>query len=341
MRAPGDSFRRERDRRYRRAFRVALLVSVLAHALLIWVTGGVDVPPSPYVTPPPETIPAPEGLVVVDVAVAELEEPRAEEPRPEPVAPQAEEPDETPLIEVEPTPAEEPPVVPPVDPAGEPEAADPLEDLTNAERLMPRYSDARLWFDPRHASLVGERLARFARADSAVRAILRDWLDSLRLSDEQRRRALEWTYEKDGKRWGISPEGLHLGDITIPIPFQLMPSGPRRRELEQSIRDLQAIQLQNLRDDLERIRDERREAMRERAEEEARRRRGDTTAVRPPGGTTAPASRRPTDGAPRPPGGVSGPSGGVSGPSGGARPPTGGPPRGDPAARVSPARRSH
>lgn len=298
MRGPEDSFRRDRDRRYRRAFRVALLISVLAHALLIWVTGGVDVPPSPYVTIPPRTIPAPEGLVVVDVDVAELEEALPDEPRPEPVAPEVEEPEETPLVEVEPAPAEELPGAPELEPAGEPEVAEPLEDLTNAERLIPRYSDGRLWFDPRHASLVGERLARFARADSAVRAILRDWLDSLRLSDEQRRRALDWTYEKDGKRWGISPEGLHLGDITIPIPFQLMPSGPRRRELERAIRDLQEIQLQNLREDLERIRDERREAMRERAEEEARRRRGDTTAVRPPTGTAAGGSGRPTTGAP-------------------------------------------
>lgn len=266
--------------------RAGLLVSVLLHLLVIWSTRAVRVPPSPFVSPPVETVPAPEGLVVVDVAVTEPER----EPPPE-ATPTAEpleagpepEPREIEVVDVEPGEAEED--LPGAPGVAEPEApAAPREGdrLTNAERLIPRFSDPRIWFDPSHPRLLGDRLVRFARADSAVRAILRHWLDSLALSEEQMRRALDWTYEEDGKRWGISPEGLHLGDITIPIPFQLMPTGPRRRELEQALRDLEEIQLQNLREDLERIAEERRRAMRERSEEEARRRRGDTTRVRSP-----------------------------------------------------------
>lgn len=276
--------RRERESGYRRAVRAGLALSVLLHLLALWSTRAVRLPPSPFVTPPVETVPAPEGLVVVDVAVTEPEEepseatPAAEpaEERPEP------EPRELEVVEAEPEEAETD--LPPARGVGEPAPpAEPEEGerLSNAERLIPRFSDPRIWFDPRHPRLFGDRLARFARADSAVRAILRDWLDSLALSEELMRRALDWTYEKDGERWGISPEGLHLGDITIPIPFDLMPSGPRRRELEQALRDLEQIQLQNLREDLERIGEERRRAMRERSEEEARRR-GDTTRVRPP-----------------------------------------------------------
>jgi len=278
--------RRERERGYRRAVRAGLALSVLLHLLVIWSTRAIRVPPSPFVTPPVETGPAPEGLVVVDVAVTEPEEepseatPAAEpaEERPEPEAP-----DPLEVVETEPEEAEEGlPGAPGVGEPAPPEAPEEGERLSNAERLIPRFSDPRIWFDPRHPRLFGDRLARFARADSAVRAILRDWLDSLALSDEEMRRALDWTYEKDGERWGISPEGLHLGDITIPIPFELMPSGPRRRELEQALRDLEEIQLQNLREDLERIGEERRRAMRERSEEEARRRRGDTIRVRSP-----------------------------------------------------------
>jgi hypothetical protein len=167
------------------------------------------------------------------------------------------------------------------EPSGPP-AESELEGMTNAERLTTRFVDARIWFDPRNPFLFGDRLERFARADSAVRAILRDWLDSLSLDDETRRRAMDWTFEKDGKRWGISPEGLHLGDITIPIPFGFAPSGPQRREFEQAIRDLTEIQLQNLRADLKAVEDERRRAMEKRRLEEIIRRAGDTTTVRRP-----------------------------------------------------------
>jgi len=296
---PAASARRQREKGYRRAVRAGLVASVLLHALVIWSTRAVRVPPSPFVTPPLETVPAPEGLVVVDVAVTE---PEAEEetdatPTAEPQEPRAEtEPRELEVVDPEPAEGREEearPGAPGVDEPGAPDRPAEGERLTNAERLIPRFSDPRIWFDPRHPRLFGDRLARFARADSAVRAILRHWLDSLALSDEELRRALDWTYEKDGKRWGISPEGLHLGDITIPIPFQLLPSGPRRRELEQALRDLEEIQLQNLREDVERIGEERRRAMRERSEEEARRRRGDTTRVRGPPG---PGGRSPPPG---------------------------------------------
>lgn len=280
-----ESGRRERERGYRRAVRAGLALSVLLHLLALWFTGAVRVPPSPFVTPPLETVPAPDGLVVVDVAVTEPEEEASEAtPAADPQEETAEpEPRELEVVRIEPEPAEEDlPGAPGVGDPDAPETPAEGERLTNAERLIPRFSDPRIWFDPRHPRLFGDRLARFARADSAVRAILRDWLDSLALSDEQMRRALDWTYEQDGKRWGISPEGLHLGDITIPIPFQFLPTGPRRRELEQALRDLEEIQLQNLREDLERIGEERRRAMQERSEEEARRRSGDTTRVRPP-----------------------------------------------------------
>lgn len=277
------SARRRRERAYRRTLATGLLVSVAVHLAVLLATGRFLPEPQPIFRPALDAEPAPEGLVVVDLpdSPAESQE-EPETPRPEPAEAQPRRPEETEVVEIAPAPEVE--GEPEVEEPAEPGETEPAERLTNAERLRPRFSDARLWIDPRDPLLFGERLERLARADSAVRAILREWLDSLRLTDEQRRRALDWTYEKDGKRWGISPEGIHLGDITIPIPFMLLPPGPQRREFEQALRDLQEIQNQDVRDDVESVRRERMEEMRRRSQEEAeRRRQRDTTLVRSPG----------------------------------------------------------
>ncbi len=251
------------------------------HLILIWVGGGMGFRAASYTLPPVETTPAPQGLVVVDIGEADVTD-GIDDPRPEPAQAQTE--TTTRELEVIDLPRAEiagAPGVPSVeDPRGAPPETDPSL-RTNAARLTPRFVDGRIWFDPRDPLLFGERLARFARADSAVRAILREWLDSLRLDEDARQRAMDWTFEgKDGERWGISPEGIHLGDITIPIPFGFAPSGPRRREFEQAIRDLTDIQRQDLRSDIEEVAEERLRAMEERREEEIRRRAGDTLFVR-------------------------------------------------------------
>ena len=287
--APGVTRRRrERDRRQRRTFAAGFGASILLHLLFVLLAGGVRVDSLRLTLPPVETVPAPDALVVVEIASTELAL-SPEDPRPEPVPPQ-----EAPPPEPEPAPEE------PEEEAEQAEERDPLpgvstlflpgrpvvgpegERTTNASRLTLRFSDGRLWFDPKSPRLIGERLVRFARADSAVRAILRDWLDSMALDADLERRARDWTFERDGERWGISPQGIHLGDITIPIPIGFAPTGPQRREFEQAIRDLTAIQLQDLRADGEVAAAEARARMRERSEEEVRRRRGDTLRVRGP-----------------------------------------------------------
>ena len=110
----------------------------------------------------------------------------------------------------------------------------------------PRSRDARLGFDP-YSRLVGEGLVAAARADSAVLTVLNNWLDSLAVDAEQRFRAVDWTVERDGKRWGLSPFGIHLGSLTIPVPIGFAPTAPQRRAFEQAMRDRTAIQLQDLR----------------------------------------------------------------------------------------------
>lgn len=284
--------RRERERSQRRTLAAGLLASVFLHVMLLILAGGVRVESLPFTLPPIETVPAPDALVVVEIAPT-LPEDLPEDPRPEPLPPEEE------LPEVEPEPEEEEeeveeeqeeaveerdplPGAPGLIVAGQPTPPEGPRGRTNASRLRLRFSDARLWFDPQSPRLIGERLVQFARADSAVRAILRDWLDSLQLEEDVRRRARDWTFERDGKRWGFSEQGIHLGDVTIPIPIGFAPTGPQRRAYEQAIRDLTAIQIQNLRDDVEAAAAEARARMRERSEEEVRRRRGDTLRVRGP-----------------------------------------------------------
>lgn len=291
--------RRERERVQRRTLAAGIAASVILHILFVLLAGGVRVESLPFSLPPVETVPAPDALVVVEISPLEIE-PEPEEPRPEPVPP----PEAPPETEPEPEPEEVEedveeeeerdalPGVPDFFFPGRPTETGEGERRTNASRLTLRFSDARLWFDPRSPRLIGERLVRFARADSAVRAILRDWLDSVQLDADLERRARDWTFERDGERWGISPEGIHLGDVTVPLPIGdldgdgypdlFLPSGPQRRAFEQAVRDLTAIQLQNLREDAEAAAAAARARMRERTEEELRRRRGDTLRARGP-----------------------------------------------------------
>lgn len=256
--------RRARERRYQRALAIGLILSVLAHAVVLVVSGRLPFGALRGPIPEEAELPRAPGLVIVGIEEVQSPEP------PEEVRAEARRPEETEVVRIA-----------PLQPEGEGEEQAPAEEaeeeagpaLTNAERLRPRYGDGRVWIDPDELDLYGERLARYARADSAVRAILGSWLDSLALSEEERRRALDWTLKRGDERWGISPEGLHLGNITIPIPFSLTPSGPQRREFEQALRDLQEIRRQDLQSDLEENRKERAEEMRRRSREEAERRR--------------------------------------------------------------------
>lgn len=251
--------RSRRERGYRRAVWIGLAASLVVHVVLVFfVSRGLYLESPDLESPYPHPDP-PEGIEIVRVRTTVTETP----PLPSPAPPQEPAAEETvePAPEAEPTPIE----------GGEEDADEAAgeEELTNAERLRPREGDPRLW---REIDLTAfERLARTSPADSAVRAVLRRYLDSLQLSEEERRRARDWTFGEGDERWGISEEGLHLGDITIPIPFGqlLQPSGPLRRELEQELRDLEAIQRQEALDQAEEVREERIEEMLRRAREQA------------------------------------------------------------------------
>lgn len=262
--AGGWAHRRPRERLYRRAIGIGLSLSALLHVALVLVVGSIRLAQRAE-SPLPTRPPTPEGLTVI--RLLELLPPPGEA---EPVSPQEQ---PTPPARVRPA-AEAPARLP----AAEAEPTEPL--LTNAERLQPRLGDERLWVDFWHPIRPGSsRRDRYAEAVDRLRRIVRVWLDSLQLSEEQRRRALDWTVGEGADRWGISAEGLHLGEITIPIPFGsfLQQTGPLARQARQALRDLQEIQGQDVRQDVGAVMRERREEMRRRSEEEAERRKKDTT----------------------------------------------------------------
>lgn len=160
-----------------------------------------------------------------------------------------------------------------VTPPGAPDVG--REVMTNAERLRPRAGDRRLWLPPVEGPLAELEAARQARAEEALRDLLRVWMDSLQLSAEQRRAAREWVVEEGDKKWGVSPEGIHLGDITIPLPLGQLFSegGEKAREAQQALQDFRMIRQQALDQAAAAERKERLEAIRERTREELERRR--------------------------------------------------------------------
>ncbi len=255
-------------RGYRRSMRTGLLVSAVLHALVaIFVSGQfyvgirsfrpVELPPRPTV-----------GLEVIEISDIEAES-------------AAEEVLELPPEDRDEIQRPEPPT--PGDGRRAPGAgADDGPGITNAERLRPREGDPRLWEDFADRPLPEYLEDRFARAEGVIRARLGAMLDSLALSEEQRRRALEWLFGEGDQQWGVTPDGIVLGGMVIPMNVGALfeAEGPLGRELRQEARDLADIQRQDFEADIQRVQQERLGEMRRRSEEEAERRRQDSVAAK-------------------------------------------------------------
>lgn len=239
------SVTRERHRRYRQAMSTGVIVSVLLHILVIVLSplmvryvGPLDLYP-PW---RPVRI-QPEGMQAVDVRVTET-------PRPEP----------EPVPEPEPEPEVVAPVV--VESEGEPV-------LSAAERLRPRIGDWRLWIivplAPRRDLTPEERVARL---EERLSAILGAYDDSVAAEAIRQAEAMDWTVGEEGNKWGVTPGQIHLGPISLPLPFYIGPT----RETQDMLREYDAIQRQAGQADVDDSFEARVRAIRER--EKARR---DTT----------------------------------------------------------------
>ncbi len=101
---------------------------------------------------------------------------------------------------------------------GDPDRVDlPRPGLTPAEVLRPRPTDRRLWapLPPEFSELTLEQ-----REELLIAGRLQEWQDSVAAAQAAAAAWTDWTFKDgNGGRWGVSEGQLHLGDLTIPLPF--------------------------------------------------------------------------------------------------------------------------
>lgn len=265
----------ERRLGYDRAVRLGLVASLAFHVVLLFVVGRslrMDAPEPPPSTPAP--IVQLQGPIALEIGRVI---PASEEPEPETTQPSPEEAEAEPEVQPE-DPRPEPPAEGPPVMAAEGQADDADADggfLTNAEILQPKEGDERL-FKEYADDEIPEYLAEnpYAAYEGEIRARLGMMLDSLNLSEEQRRKATEWLTGEEGEEWGVSEDGIHIGGMVIPIDLRSLfaEQGPRGRESRQELRDRLQIQHDDMIDEAQDIREERAREMRERTKEELERR---------------------------------------------------------------------
>ena len=185
-----------------------------------------------------------------------------------------------------PPPEEEPPeeALPQTPPAGDPTGivappglerpGEGPEGPTAAERIRPKAGDLRLWapVDPERTALSREELMRLQ-----LIAEIEAMNDSAAIAAELARRATDWTYTDDeGKKWGVSPGKIHLGDLTLPMPFGFGPSAQQRERAEDRLWAWDEIERGAATGDLLRSWKDRDQAIRERMNAQ---RKPDTTGV--------------------------------------------------------------
>jgi hypothetical protein len=99
--------------------------------------------------------------------------------------------------------------------------------------LRPKAGDLRFWapVDPERTALTREELMRLQ-----LIAELETMNDSAAIAAEMAARATDWTYtDDDGKKWGVSPGKIHLGDLTLPLPFGFGSSAYQREKDEERL----------------------------------------------------------------------------------------------------------
>lgn len=187
---------------------VAWVVTVVLHGLAIWLYSVLVGPPPPVgVSTQERPEVAVQGLEVIRLVEVATDLPNVLDPE-----------------ELEAPPV---PTIPVVEISVFPEEIEVIGPLGlpvpgAAERLRPQRGDPRLWI-PIAKDLVAvspERLAelRFIWA-------IEDLNDSATAMAAAAMAGREWIYTDDnGGKWGVSPGKLHLGDLTIPLPFSFAPT---------------------------------------------------------------------------------------------------------------------
>ena len=99
------------------------------------------------------------------------------------------------------------------------EVADPgnlFRGVRAAEVLRVRSSDKRLWREARPELF---ELTEAERMELMLEGRLEIWADSVAAALATEDALTDWTTtDANGRRWGVSPGRIHLGDVTLPLP---------------------------------------------------------------------------------------------------------------------------
>jgi len=262
---PGAASRRP-GTSHRLALVVGFAVSAAVHvaALSLYPTlSRLDLPGDlPETTPVPRAIGG--GMAVVDLVAADAVS-EAERP---------------------PSPTEVRDVEAPTVRPGRPQVGDPrgtglvAPGPTAAERLRPSLEDRRLWapLSPELNELTPEQ-----RAELELAGAIAGWHDSLSAEAERQRALTDWTTtDAQGRRWGVSEGQLHLGGLTLPLPFTFGTPVGKRDEANRRAWEWEELQRGSLTGETRDSWKDRAQAIRERRDRErAAQTRPDTTRIRP------------------------------------------------------------
>lgn len=231
---PTQAARRERRARVERGILgIALVISLLVHAVIFFAF-RFEIHVSPERTARP-SVPLMDVEIVRAMRVYDLVEVEGEAA---PIAVQIERrTPERPADEGPPPGAAESPV------AGDDVAGAELDPTAIRDRLRYRMARPEVWQPPSE-----ERLAELTPqqiVEQRIAAQLAEYNDSVAAEAAARERATDWTVKDgDGGRWGVSPGKIHLGSITLPLPFALAAAPGRREEFAGRVRTWNELQAQ-------------------------------------------------------------------------------------------------
>jgi len=83
------------------------------------------------------------------------------------------------------------------------------------EGVTPSYNDPRVWLPPAPVAEPHKTISQ--RLDSALASTFAAHLDSMQaLGATAGKQPGDWTFEKNGKKYGIDPKWIHFGKFSIP-----------------------------------------------------------------------------------------------------------------------------
>ncbi len=86
--------------------------------------------------------------------------------------------------------------------------------------IQPRYEDPRVWSSPGRISSAPKTSTE--RLDSVIVADIGAYNDSVRVANAGKRAPGDWTFEKNGQKYGIDSKFIRLGPVSIPTAVLAM-----------------------------------------------------------------------------------------------------------------------